>query len=253
MDANAGQLIAKIGFCDPMATGEHAFMREKEYLDAICSTGDGAFLIDANKKIIRWNRGAEKILGLSEGEVLNRDCFRVISGRDAAGKPLCGQNCKIHHAALRGTLQKNFDILIHSGDDGPRWLNITVLSPPAAGEPLVAHIFRDVTRAKNMALALDQFLVVLEHSGAASGEEKTTVRNSGVEFNQMSDKPSAALSGREIEVLTLLAEGLPTKTLAQRLNISHFTARNHIQNILVKLNLHSKAQAVSYAFKRGIL
>jgi DNA-binding NarL/FixJ family response regulator len=56
-----------------------------------------------------------------------------------------------------------------------------------------------------------------------------------------------------VEVLRLLAEGLSTKPLAQRLNISHFTARNHIQNILVKLDLHSKAQAVSYAFKKGII
>ncbi len=67
------------------------------------------------------------------------------------------------------------------------------------------------------------------------------------------DKTAASLSDREIEVLTLLAEGLSTKSLAQKLSISHFTARNHIQNILVKLDLHSKAQAVSYAFKRGIL
>ena len=54
-------------------------------------------------------------------------------------------------------------------------------------------------------------------------------------------------------MLTLLAEGLPTKALARKLGISPFTARNHIQNILVKLGLHSKAQAVSFAFKQGIL
>jgi len=67
------------------------------------------------------------------------------------------------------------------------------------------------------------------------------------------DKAPAALSARETEILTWLAEGLSTKALAQKLNISPFTARNHIQNILMKLNLHSKAQAVSYAFKKGIL
>jgi DNA-binding CsgD family transcriptional regulator len=37
------------------------------------------------------------------------------------------------------------------------------------------------------------------------------------------------------------------------LQISRYTARNHIQNILAKLELHSKAQAVSYAFKKGLL
>jgi DNA-binding NarL/FixJ family response regulator len=82
--------------------------------------------------------------------------------------------------------------------------------------------------------------------------EKPLVKHFGAAKYPM-DRPSAALSGREIEVLTLLAEGLSTKNLAEKLNISHFTARNHIQNILVKLDLHSKAQAVSYAFKKGIL
>mgnify|MGYP000869657185 CR=1 FL=1 len=67
------------------------------------------------------------------------------------------------------------------------------------------------------------------------------------------ETPLQRLTAREREVLALMAEGLPTKSLARKLGISQFTARNHIQNILVKLGLHSKAQAVSYAFKKGIL
>jgi len=109
---------------------------------------------------------------------------------------------------------------------------------------------------KKRELALKQFLADLGHSGLTPEEvstEKPAINHIPVARYSIPDKSSAALSGREIEVLTLLAEGLSTKNLAQRLNISHFTARNHIQNILVKLELHSKAQAVSYAFKRGIL
>lgn len=83
--------------------------------------------------------------------------------------------------------------------------------------------------------------------------EKPAIKHFAAARHPAPDRPSVALSRREIEVLTLLAEGLSTKGLAQKLNISHFTARNHIQNILVKLDLHSKAQAVSYAFKKGIL
>ena len=230
-------------------------MRDKEYLDTLCNTGDGVFIVDANKHIIRWNRGAEKILGYSEADVLTRDCFRVLSGR-ATDKVLCSQNCKVHSAVLKGTTQKNFDMLTQTSDGEPRWLNVTILSPPDAGEPFLAHIVRDVTQEKKTSLALEQFLADLGSPGLTLNEvtaNKAMTKHPAATRYPSSDKLSAALSGREIEVLTLLAEGLPTKSLAQKLNISHFTARNHIQNILVKLGLHSKAQAVSYAFKRGIL
>ena len=231
-------------------------MREREYLDTLCNTGDGVFIVDPNRHIIRWNKAAEKILKYPESEVLNRDCFRIIAGRIFPDRVFCSQNCKIHRNALKGTPQQNFDIKTQTSAGEPLWLNVTIISPPDAGDPFIAHILRDVTREKERALALEQFLADLGVSGTPSEELAAEMRgnkHSPAARSAVPEKPGAALSGREIEVLKLLAEGLSTKGLAQNLNISHFTARNHIQNILVKLDLHSKAQAVSYAFKRGIL
>jgi len=65
--------------------------------------------------------------------------------------------------------------------------------------------------------------------------------------------PLATLTRRELEVLRLLAEGLASTAIAERLGISFFTARNHVQNILDKLVVQNKAQAVSYAYKSGLL
>ena len=231
-------------------------MYERESFEVLSNSGDGVFIVDENKRIIRWNKGAEKILRYAESDVLNQDCHRVISGRQSLEKPLCGQNCRVHAAAVKGTPQKNFDLRTHTSEGDPLWLNVSIISPPDSGEPFVAHIIRDVTREKNTELALDQFLADLENRRLASSEnpaEKTAARQLGTAAHAVPDRHAVTLSSREIEVLTLLAEGLPTKSLAQKLEISHFTARNHIQNILVKLDLHSKAQAVSYAFKKGIL
>lgn len=234
---------------------EQAPMRETEHLDTLCNTGDGVYIVDANKHIVRWNKGAERILRFAECDMLNQECYRVISGKISGEKPLCGQNCKIHAEALKGSPQKNFDLWTHASDGEPIWLNISVISPKNGDDPFVAHIIRDITREKKTSLALNHFLANLgpyssnpfENSGELSGNRDCATGGFGA-----LDRPST-LSGREVEVLTLLAEGLSTKSLAQKLEISHFTARNHIQNILVKLDLHSKAQAVSYAFKKGIL
>jgi PAS domain S-box-containing protein len=236
--------------------GGIALMRGKEYFELLCNTADGVFIVDANKRIVRWNTGAEKILGYPETDVLNRECYSVISGKAKPDKALCSQNCKIHSNVLKGIPQKNFDMLALGIDGNSLWLNVSTLSSLDGEEPFLAHIVRDVTQEKTKGLALAQFLADLNAHDLISTEnsaEKQASKKAAANPLQSSDKTAPTLSEREIEVLTLLAEGLPTKNLAQKLNISHFTARNHIQNILVKLGLHSKAQAVSYAFKKGIL
>jgi PAS domain S-box-containing protein len=230
-------------------------MREKDYFDTLCNTGDGVYIVDSKRHIVRWNKAAEKILKYAERDVLNHDCFRVIAGRISPDKPLCGPNCKIYANVMKGSHQKNFDLCTHTNDGQTLWLNFSVISPPDSDEPFVAHIFRDVTPEKGTELALEQFLAQLGSSRRVERELPSDAQDkslAGPDSTAM-DREPVHLSSREIEVLTLLAEGFPTKSLAQKLNISHFTARNHIQNILVKLDLHSKAQAVSYAFKRGIL
>lgn len=231
-------------------------MYEKNCFDALCNTGDGVFIVDADRHIIRWNKAAEKILKYSESEVLSHDCFHVISGKSSSNKDFCHRNCQIHKSVLKGAPPENFDLLTRTRNGEPLWLNVTILSPFDSSEPYIAHIVRDVTREKNASLALERFLGDLAPSNLLTGEgsnDKSAGQNPPASRYPAPEKSSVALSVRETEVLTLLAEGLSTKGLAQKLNISHFTARNHIQNILVKLGLHSKAQAVSYAFKKGIL
>ena len=61
------------------------------------------------------------------------------------------------------------------------------------------------------------------------------------------------LSEREREVLTLVAEGLTSREIAQRLIISPKTVDRHRENIMSKLNLHSRAELVRYAVARGLL
>lgn len=62
-----------------------------------------------------------------------------------------------------------------------------------------------------------------------------------------------ALTEREMEVLKLVAQGLSNKEIADRLVISGPTVRSHITNILTKLNLTSRTQAVLYALRQGIV
>lgn len=60
------------------------------------------------------------------------------------------------------------------------------------------------------------------------------------------------LSGREFEVLRLIAQGLTNKQIAAHLSRSEHTVHRHVANILSKLDLPSRAAAVSFAAKRGL-
>jgi DNA-binding NarL/FixJ family response regulator len=65
--------------------------------------------------------------------------------------------------------------------------------------------------------------------------------------------PTHELTTREREILELIAEGLTNGDIAARLLISVNTARNHVQNILAKLDAHSKLEALSIANRHGLL
>jgi DNA-binding NarL/FixJ family response regulator len=64
---------------------------------------------------------------------------------------------------------------------------------------------------------------------------------------------SISLTSREDEILQLIANGLSNKEIAGRLFISLYTVKNHVHNILDKLQVRHRSDAVHYAFSRGIL
>ncbi len=61
------------------------------------------------------------------------------------------------------------------------------------------------------------------------------------------------LTGREIEVLELVAQGNTSRQIAELLFISANTVKNHIRNILDKLGLHSRREAVLYAAREDLI
>ena len=61
------------------------------------------------------------------------------------------------------------------------------------------------------------------------------------------------LTERERQVLQLLAEGAGSAEIARRLSVSPNTVRTHIQNILTKLQVHSRLEAAAFAIRHGVV
>lgn len=64
-------------------------------------------------------------------------------------------------------------------------------------------------------------------------------------------EPDGGLSSREVQVLELVADRLSNKEIAERLQISEHTVKNHLKHILAKLQLNNRRQAAAYAVARG--
>jgi DNA-binding NarL/FixJ family response regulator len=97
----------------------------------------------------------------------------------------------------------------------------------------------DLDRAASVALVADRQAREL---GMAAYVERTSALAANLRGNQ---RP-AALSAREVEVATLVAQGLTNRQIADRLVISERTAQNHVQHILTKLGFTSRSQIAAW-------
>jgi len=110
----------------------------------------------------------------------------------------------------------------------------------------------------NKNLEADDFFALLDR--ASTGEPAFTpalARRLLVEFAKPPETPAAtsedALTARERDVLELMVEGVVSnRKLAKRLNLSENTVKFHVRNILDKLRLHNRAEAVGYALRKRI-
>jgi DNA-binding NarL/FixJ family response regulator len=81
----------------------------------------------------------------------------------------------------------------------------------------------------------------------------TEFANMSKQTNDRPQMPAPKLTDREMEVLKLVAQGMNNRDIAKDLFISENTVKNHIRNILEKLHLHSRMEAVVYAVREKLL
>lgn len=194
----------------------------------LARSGDGAFVIGADGRILLWNRTAEKIMGYSAREAIGRPCCELFVGLDGDGNRLCYQGCHVMNLVKQGEPVQHFEMETRTKAGTPVWLDISILELPASGggHAIAVHLFRDVTATKELLQLVRERLT-----------PPTSSNGNGV----------SPLTKREAEILRMMASGANTKALADGLHVSPATIRNHAQNIFMKLDVHSRLEAVAWA------
>jgi DNA-binding NarL/FixJ family response regulator len=107
----------------------------------------------------------------------------------------------------------------------------------------------ELDRTAGMLLGADDYIV----KPFDLGEFIARVRRTADRTAPARKANGSALTPRELEVLLLLANGQGQKKIAQALFITPKTVATHIQRILTKLDVHSRAEAVAYAHRNHLL
>jgi DNA-binding CsgD family transcriptional regulator len=200
---------------------------------------------DADGRITKWNRAAEHFFERQAAQIRGRRCYDVVGGRDVFGNRFCHENCALMSMGRRGQKIEAFELSVAVSLRPKQPLQVSVF--PFCGDSLptsaeLVHRFEPIEGADRLAQALGRL-------GAAPAAA-ACIPTRPVPLGEPRDG-EPPLSSREKEVLRWVTAGLQNKEVAEKLRLSPATVRNHIHNILEKLDVHSKLEAVSLAFRRG--
>ncbi|HFD80379.1 MAG TPA: PAS and helix-turn-helix domain-containing protein [Gammaproteobacteria bacterium] len=196
---------------------------------------DAAFGISSDGAIRYWNDAFVGLLGMSAGEVRGRACAELLCGRDLEGNEVCGRNCRVPRTVSRGSCMRDFDLVVEDRQGRPMWLNIGSYHVPP--------------ELKRVANGVSVFFSVRPVSG------HRLLRRLASESRQVrpDKRGHSSLTVRETEVLKKAAEGANTAEIAELLSISPATVKNHFKHIFAKLEVHSRAEAVSHAMQQLLI
>jgi PAS domain S-box-containing protein len=200
----------------------------EEIVSLLSSVGAAIKVVDGDQRITLWDERAQELLGFAPDEMVGQSCPGQTQGHDCDGKLVCHKNCEpIQKFRAREPIR--YEMLAHSkaGDPVLINVNVVVVQPADAPEPVALHLMRE------------GHLPPLAAPAAKDSSDEAV--------------PNPPLSRRELEVLRLLAGGKGVQEIADDFVVSRATVRNHIANILGKLGVHSRLQAVVKASQQGLL
>lgn len=210
-------------------------------------TADPLFASDHELRVVLWNEAAEALVGYRAEEVLGKRCFEVLGCKRTWTGVDCHANCAGLPRKLRQELAPAHERSIRAKSSEIIPVSVTTILVPSRTREhaVLVHLLRDLRRQKEIEALLRSVAAGAAKLACGDGEPGPS--------SAPGPGSGAAITGREREVLRLLAQGTSTETIAARLGIGHRTARNHIQNLLSKLQVHSRLEAVSYALTHGLL
>lgn len=211
--------------------------------ELVASTAEPAFAVDGRALFVAMNPAAEELLDLSQSEALGRCCHEVVNGRDVFGNRFCCVDCPVAIMARRREPVRRFLMTLEPSPGGELRVEVFAMCVygPHPRDLTILHVLEPLaSRGTCDALVPPEGSTEADVVCTRAAVEGTATAQPG-------------LTRRELEILRLLERGSETNDIARELFITSKTVRNHVQNILRKLDAHSRLEAVYCARRRHIL
>jgi DNA-binding CsgD family transcriptional regulator len=198
-----------------------------------------AFASDAEQRITFWNSAAARLFGLSAAEAAGRLCFEIVRGRDGFGNRFCCEGCPVYVTVRNGERVVGCELHVADDSSGAEPVFAAIVKVPAReqGRFTLIHVLKRLRDRRR--------------GGQRARRAAPAPARAALLPGRGAQDTAPPLTLREREILEWLTCGLQNKEVAAKLEISVATVRNHVHNILDKLGVHSKLEAVSLAFRRG--
>lgn len=209
-------------------------------LEDIIDTTESAFASNRNGRIVDWNESVERLLGHASSDVIGRHCFEVLDGKDIFGNRFCHYRCAVRCMIRRHEPLNHWQLNYRtaSSDRINVLVSAIVLNNNTPSDFVVVHVLKPIVSAD------------VESGLGAPDKQGNRI---SVDVLEEEGTCPVELTAREAEILQLLAAGSATQEIVRLLCISEDTVRTHIRNILNKLNVHSRLQAVCLAIRRRLI
>jgi LuxR family maltose regulon positive regulatory protein len=119
------------------------------------------------------------------------------------------------------------------------------------GAPMV-ELLKQLAKHQKIKGFVRRLLVAFRHEAASSVQDESDTQNAQ-NLSVITGELLEPLTNRELEVLTLLSQGLSNKEIASKMYLSSETIKKHVYNIYQKLYVHSRISAIERARELGIL
>jgi DNA-binding NarL/FixJ family response regulator len=165
----------------------------------------------------------------------------ALAGTASTAEQTIEQACKLLPSVILLDVEMARSLALQKQLGGtPRFCGVVILGRPELYSDVVACLPAEVLAFVHHGATVADLLAAVR---AASGREH------GVPRLMSPTSVIAHLTGREMEILRLMQQGLPNKTISRQLGIELSTVKNHVHSILAKLGAHNRGEAISLLYR----
>jgi PAS domain S-box-containing protein len=185
-------------------------------------SGDAVFSFDESLIVQTWNEGVERLTGIPETEAVGQPCWMLLGGTTERGDLVCHAGCSNARLAREGWPVGEQSMLVRDESGERQHVCVSTVRIQDGVAPLFLHVLHE--------------------------------RHAEIEELPQAEEPAGPeLTGRQTQILGLIASGKSARAIALELGLAEATVRNHIRGILIAFGAHSQLEAVAKARVAGIL